>query len=169
LCAKQSVNAVVTNLIERPAMTAQPQITDAQRTVLEHAAKHTQGHIEWFPDHIKGGARQKLLQGLCNRAFIIDKTSGWQITASGYIAIGMPQRTSPRTRSNSKQAQVIELLKRPQGCTIEEVTQVTAWQAHTIRGFFSAALKKKLGLSITSSKADGATRTYRIDQAAATT
>jgi hypothetical protein len=155
------------------AITSQPQLTDvrlteAQRIVLEHAAQHTQGRIEWFPDHIKGGARQKMLQGMSRRALIVEKRQGWQLTASGYNAIGMPQLTPTRTRQNSKQAQVIDMLKRPQGTTIEEITQATAWQAHTVRGFFSAALKKKLGFTITSSKPDGTTRSYRIDQAAAT-
>jgi hypothetical protein len=155
------------------ATTSQPQLTDArlteaQRTVLEHAAQNTQGRIEWFPDHIKGGARQKMLQGMSRRALIVEKRQGWQLTASGFETIGMQQPTPTRTRQNSKQAQVINMLKRPQGTTIEEITQTTAWQAHTVRGFFSAALKKKLGLTITSSKADGATRSYRIDQAAAT-
>jgi hypothetical protein len=67
LWRKQSVNAVVTNpLIESPAMNtvSAPQLTDAQRAVLEHTAQNTQGRIEWFPDHIKGGARQKMLQGM---------------------------------------------------------------------------------------------------------
>jgi Protein of unknown function (DUF3489) len=158
------VNAVVSHLIERPAMNAKPPLTNAQRTVLEHAAQNTQGRIEWFPDHIKGGARQKMLQGINNRDLIIQKSHCWQITASGYNAISMPQLTPTRTLQNSKQAQVIDMLKRPQGTTIEEITQVTAWQAHTVRGFFSAALKKKLGLTIISSKPDGATRSYRIDQ-----
>jgi hypothetical protein len=168
------VNAVVTNLIERPAMTSKPQLTDArltdaQRAIFEHAAKHTQGRIEWFPDHIKGGARQKMLQGMSRRALIVQKRQGWwRLTASGFEAIGLPQPTSPRIRQNNKQAQVIDMLKRPQGTTIEEITQATAWQAHTVRGFFSAALKKKLGFTITSSKSDGTTRSYRIDQSAAT-
>jgi hypothetical protein len=77
----------------------------------------------------------------------------------------MPQLTPTRIRQNSKQAQIIDMLKRPQGTTIEEITQVTVWQAHTVRGFFSAALKKKLGFTITSNKPDGTTRSYRIDQA----
>jgi hypothetical protein len=164
------VNAVVSHLIERHAMNTvtAPQLTETQRAVLEHAAQHTQGRIEWFPAQIKGGARQKMLQGMSNRNFVVQKRQGWQITASGFDAIGLPQPTPTRTRQNSKQAQVINMLKRPQGTTIEEITQVTAWQAHTVRGFFSAALKKKLGLTITSSKADGATRSYRIDQAALT-
>jgi hypothetical protein len=149
-------------------MTSKPPLTNAQRTVLEHAAQNTQGRIEWFPDHIKGGARQKMLQGMSRRALIVEKRQGWQLTASGFEAIGLPQPTPTRTRQNSKQAQVIDMLKRPQATTIEEITQATAWQAHTVRGFFSAALKKKLGLIITSSKPDGTTRSYRIDQATAT-
>ena len=71
-----------------------------------------------------------------------------------------------QTREGSKQALVIEMLKRPEGATIEQISEVTGWQKHTIRGTFSGALKKKLGLSIVSEKIAGPTgagqRLYRI-------
>lgn len=67
-----------------------------------------------------------------------------------------------RTRENSKQAQVIAMLRREEGATIEQVRTATGWQAHTVRGTFAGAFKKKLGLNVTSDKvADGA-RVYRI-------
>jgi DNA-binding MarR family transcriptional regulator len=68
----------------------------------------------------------------------------------------------PRTRDNSKQAQVIAMLKRAEGATITQICEATGWQSHTVRGTFAGAFKKKLGLEITSSKADGSERTYRI-------
>ena len=71
-----------------------------------------------------------------------------------------------QTREGSKQALVIEMLKRPEGATIEQISEVTGWQKHTIRGTFSGALKKKLGLTIVSEKIAGPTgagqRLYRI-------
>ena len=69
---------------------------------------------------------------------------------------------TPRTRENSKQAQVIAMLKRPEGATIPQICEATNWQAHTVRGTFSGAFKKKLGLTILSEKVAGGDRTYRI-------
>ena len=67
----------------------------------------------------------------------------------------------PRTRENSKQARVIAMLKRPEGATIAQICEATNWQAHTVRGTFAGAFKKKLGLDISSAKGDG-DRVYRI-------
>ncbi len=69
---------------------------------------------------------------------------------------------TPRTRDNSKQATVISMLKRPEGATIEQIVDVTSWQAHTVRGTFAGTFKKKLGLTITSTKEVGAQRIYKI-------
>ena len=68
----------------------------------------------------------------------------------------------PRTRDNSKQATVIGMLKRPEGATIQQIVDATNWQAHTVRGTFAGAFKKKLGLDITSTKDAGGQRVYRI-------
>ena len=79
-----------------------------------------------------------------------------------------------QTREGSKQALVIEMLKRPEGATIEQISEVTGWQKHTVRGTFSGALKKKLGLTIVSEKIVGPAgapgagqRLYRITDAVA--
>jgi hypothetical protein len=68
----------------------------------------------------------------------------------------------PRTRENSKQAEVIRMLQRPEGATIRQICEATGWQAHTVRGTFAGAFKKKLGLTITSEKPEGGERVYRI-------
>jgi len=67
----------------------------------------------------------------------------------------------PRTRENSKQATVIAMLQRPEGTTIAQICALTGWQSHTVRGTFAGALKKKLGMTITSEKAQGGERVYR--------
>jgi len=69
---------------------------------------------------------------------------------------------TPRSRDNSKQATVISMLKRPEGATIQQIVEATSWQAHTVRGTFAGAFKKKLGLTITSTKDAGAQRVYKI-------
>lgn len=61
----------------------------------------------------------------------------------------------------SKQQTVIALLRRPEGTTVDEVVAITGWQRHTVRGVFSGALKKKLGLNI-GSAAEERGRVYRI-------
>ena len=68
----------------------------------------------------------------------------------------------PRTRENSKQAEVIRMLQRPEGATVQQICETTGWQAHTVRGTFAGAFKKKLGLTIVSDKAQGSERVYRI-------
>ena len=64
-------------------------------------------------------------------------------------------------RSNTKQAMVIQLLRRPVGASIEELAKATGWQSHSVRGVISGALKKKLGLKVASTKEDRG-RVYRI-------
>jgi len=75
------------------------------------------------------------------------------------------QPAAPEART-SKIDQVVALLRRPEGATIEALIGVTGWQAHTVRGAMSGALKKKAGLTIASEKVE-AVRTYRITGEAA--
>jgi hypothetical protein len=76
--------------------------------------------------------------------------------------VGRSKEKLTRTRANSKQAQLIEMLKRPEGVTIEEIVAKLKWQAHTVRGAFAGALKNRLGLKVESEKVEGRGRVYRI-------
>ena len=70
---------------------------------------------------------------------------------------------SPRQpRTGSKQDQVIALLRRPEGATLAEIGEATLWAPHTCRGVLAGALKKRLGLTVTSTKEAGGQRTYRL-------
>jgi len=53
------------------------------------------------------------------------------------------------------------MLQRPEGTTIAQICALTGWQSHTVRGTFAGALKKKLGMTITSEKSQGGERVYR--------
>lgn len=159
-------------------------ISSAQQQILSHAAEHTDGKLVWFPETIKGGAKKKVIESLFNQALITTDGTNWFITAEGYDALGLSRpgpitiaaldaiidsakvepvnKSKPRSRENSKQAQVIALLKRPEGATIQQICQATQWQSHTVRGSMAGALKKKLGLTITSEKSKGGERVYHI-------
>lgn len=67
-----------------------------------------------------------------------------------------------KTREGTKQALVIEMLRRPEGATIPEIVEVTGWASHTTRGFFAGALKKKLSLTLDSQKDEIRGRVYRL-------
>jgi Protein of unknown function (DUF3489) len=78
----------------------------------------------------------------------------------------------PTPRTGTKQAQMIEMLKRPEGATVKQIAAATGWQHHTIRGAISGALKKKLGLTVEATRtrevgpnkagAKGSSTVYRI-------
>jgi hypothetical protein len=69
---------------------------------------------------------------------------------------------APEVGRQTKQALLISLLQRPQGATIVELATATGWQNHSVRGAISFALKKKLGLVVTSLADDERGRVYRI-------
>ena len=162
------------------------QLTPSQQQILSHAAQFTSGKIDWFPDNIKGGARKKVLDSMFNRTLITPLDDDWFVAAEGYDVLGLQrpgtvtvadpeieaavtsietkaraEAKTPRTRDNSKQATVIGMLKRPEGATIPQIVEVTGWLAHTVRGTFAGAFKKKLGLNLVSDKGEG-DRVYRI-------
>jgi hypothetical protein len=88
-------------------------------------------------------------------------------TATGLQAIGITVQAPRAKREGTKQAVLIELLTRAEGATLPQMTEATGWQVHTVRGAMAGALKKKLGLEITSEKQTGADRIYRITNQAA--
>ena len=106
-----------------------------------------------------------------DRAWETDVAAGESALAKDKAQVqGQVQdQAEPRTRGRSKQAEVIEMLKRPEGATLAQICEATGWQAHTVRGTFAGALKKKLGLTIVSEKIEGSAgtpgagqRLYRI-------
>lgn len=67
-----------------------------------------------------------------------------------------------KLRSGTKQEQLIAMLRRPEGVTVEEAAKAFTWERHTVRGALYGALKNKLGLAIVSEKVEGRGRVYRI-------
>jgi hypothetical protein len=65
-------------------------------------------------------------------------------------------------RQGSKTQQVLDLLKRPGGATTKELMKATGWQPHSMRGFLSGTVGKKMGLAVTSTKGEDGERSYSV-------
>jgi hypothetical protein len=78
------------------------------------------------------------------------------------IKVGSTARRSCDWRDGSKTAHVLELLKRPGGATCKELMKATAWLPHSVRGFLSGTVRKKMGLTVTSTKVQDGERTYSV-------
>jgi Protein of unknown function (DUF3489) len=65
-------------------------------------------------------------------------------------------------RAGSKTNQVLELLRQPGGITAKELRKATGWQAHSVRGFLSGTVGKKMGLTVISTKSEDGERNYSI-------
>ena len=143
-------------------------LTDTQRSLLEAAAKHPQQMLTDFPANLKGGALIKVLTALGNAGLVARYANAPEASMQlvtkpeGLTAIGSTPGHPPKQREGTKQATLIELLKRPDGASLSEMVQATGWQQHTVRGAMAGALKKKLGLNIVSDKTNGQERKYRI-------
>ena len=72
------------------------------------------------------------------------------------------EKKASGSREGSKSAKVLGLLKRPDGAPLAELMKATGWQSHSVRGFLSGAVSKKLGLTVTSNKTEGGERRYSV-------
>ncbi len=80
----------------------------------------------------------------------------------GATSVKSPKKKATGAQRGSKTVQVLDLLKRSGGATLKELTKATGWQAHSVRGFLSGALGKKMGLMVTSTKAADEERRYSV-------
>ena len=71
-------------------------------------------------------------------------------------------KNAPSARGGSKTATILELLKRPGGVTAKELLKATGWQPHSLRGFLSGTVGKKMGLTVTSTKGEDGERSYSV-------
>ena len=171
-------------------MTTTSKLSETQTEVLTQATYRPSGSIEPMPARLNRLLRSKVIAGLCTRGLISALGDDYVITDAGYAAVGRTRKdleilatgpeteanvepveatvaqdkpnAKPKLRENTKQAQVIAMLSRPSGATIADICEMTGWQSHTTRGALAGALKKKLGLNITSTKDTGASRVYRL-------
>jgi hypothetical protein len=78
-----------------------------------------------------------------------------------------PKKKAPKSAQNdaregSKTATILEMLKRPGGASAKELLKATGWQPHSLRGFLSGTVGKKMGLTITSTKGEDGERSYSV-------
>ncbi len=158
-------------------------LTDLQVQLLSQAAANDDGMVD-MPAEGKSAVLGLIKRGLMMSIPQGDGPSRLLIMAAGYGAIGaeppgaeldeIGQSTTPDPKEDagdvelpelppakSKLALLVDLLKRPEGATIEQMTKATGWQPHSVRGAISGGIKKGLGHSVVSEKADGV-RVYRI-------
>jgi len=83
-------------------------------------------------------------------------------TADDTATRSAPAPKARTPRAGTKQAMLIEMLRAEGGATIAEIVAATGWLPHTARGAIAGALKKKLGLAVTSEKVDGRGRVYKL-------
>ena len=167
----------------------QIQLSDAQAVILSTACAREDGAVFPVTASLKGGAVGNVCKSLLklglieeipaadlNTVYRHDEERGpitLRATPLAYSTLGITdeQDETPPTetptdpiqrRKGTKQETLIEMLRAEGGATIDEIVAATGWQPHTVRGAMSGALKKKLGLTITSEKVDGRGRCYRI-------
>lgn len=170
-------------------------LTDTQAIILSAASQRDGHIALPLPDSLRGGAAAKVVGAMLAKGFLeeveADMRKGepvWRETGDGHgvtliatdaglAAIGIEtdsaeikptEDAAPKTRTpreGTKQATLIAMLRAPDGATVAEIMTATGWQSHTVRGAMSGALKKKLGLEVTSEKVEDRGRVYKLPAA----
>jgi hypothetical protein len=142
--------------------------TKNQRDLLQIAAS-SEGGVADAPREAAVARQAKTLihKGLMLSLPVDGDLQRLLITKEGRAAIGVEEAAAPASPapqaepSKGKLAVLIDLLRRPQGATIADLTAATGWQAHSVRGAIAGAIKKQRGLQVSSTKPDNV-RIYRI-------
>src|SRR3989304_1090470 len=103
------------------------------------------------------GAEARLLVG---KSKATSKAKGRKPVPSG--AEGKAATDGQEAREGSKKAAILALLRQPNGATLKDLMAATGWQAHSVRGFISGAIVKKMGLKVESSKRADGERAYAL-------
>lgn len=150
------------------------ELSKTQHAILEQAAAQPDVCIRTFMSHIPQAAQTKVIEALEKKKLIerrvqfqleeaSSKKTIYLITAAGLAAIGKQPEAAPPAEAKqprtSKQDIMLAMLK--DGTTIADIMNATSWQKHSVHGAM-ANLKKKLQLTINTSKTDGSDRVYKI-------
>jgi hypothetical protein len=148
-CATSAKEDSMTNA-EKPDTAAKEGITVAHGAPTGAEATRKAGHAKAGPKARKRAAAKPRAAGRTTRTKAATNSAKKAAAASA---------TKPRT--DSKGAQILELIGRAKGATLGEVMQATSWQAHSVRGFLSTAAKKHR-LKIVSTRNEAGERTYKL-------
>ena len=96
-----------------------------------------------------------------SKARLVKKASPAKRATQGATSARSPKKANG-ARQGSKTAKVLDLLQHSGGTTLNELMKATGWQAHSVRGFLSGAVAKKMGLTVTSTKSEDAERRYSV-------
>ncbi|HLM98197.1 MAG TPA: DUF3489 domain-containing protein [Bryobacteraceae bacterium] len=118
-------------------------------------------HVAPEKTHSKKGASQKKGAPTGQKAAKGAKAkAGLKRQAKAAKPARAKQASAPRPES--KGAKILALIRRPKGATLAELTKLTGWQNHSIRGFLSGTVGKKMGLTVESAKREDGERVYSI-------
>ena len=164
-------------------------LSATQAVILSAACARESAMVFPVTASLKGGAVGNVCKSLLKRGLIeeiaaSDLNTVWRhdeergpvtlrATPLAYSTLGITNNPAPeaslhliaepaRRRAGTKQDTLIAMLRTPEGANIEEIVAATGWLSHTVRGSMSGALKKKLGLTITSERIDGRGRVYWV-------
>lgn len=168
-------------------------LSNIQTLILKAAAEREARIALPLPETLRGGAAARVVGAMLAKGLLEEVDADmhsndpvWRETGAGHGvtlvatdaglgAIGAETEAAPtegatvskpRTpREGTKQATLIAMLRAPEGATIEEIVAATGWRSHTVRGAMSGALKKKLGLKVTSEKIENRGRVYKLPAA----
>jgi len=82
------------------------------------------------------------------------KTPKTKTATARRASASSPAKTTA-SNTTSKRDRILDLLRRKQGASLNEIQKVSGWQAHSVRGFLAGTVKKRLGLKLSSNKSDG--------------
>jgi hypothetical protein len=143
-------------------------VNGAEPATLDDAGSVWRDCLDQGPETITPTSLPGLVASLTKKGLATANGESVGLTPAGFaayrsLAAEVPAaEAKPQIREGTKQATLIAMLRRPEGADLDEIAEATAWQKHSIRGAISGALKKKLGLEVTSTKDDQGRRIYRL-------
>ena len=139
-------------------------VSPVQIKILHNAATKQNGLIEFEKLTQKGHARNLIIKSMMKKKLIKETNANgeYQMTEHGYMAVGLEYPKEKVAKKTSKQTIIVDMLKRPEGATNSQMMAATNWLPHSVRGFLSGTVRKKLGLNVMSEKNDAGQRVYRV-------
>lgn len=160
-------------------------LSDLQLVILSAAAgRHDRSPLPWpkslrsEPEDRDAAVKVLLKRGYCREEPGAIKSKAWRvgrdgqrlgllISDAGLAALepsgDVPSNAVEARKPTTKSEIILNLLRSTHGTTIADLMSATGWQAHSIRGFLSGTVTKKLGIAVCSEKPDGSDRRYHVE------